>query len=182
MESFSNHFLLSMPHLNDPFFQKSLIYICEHNAEGSMGIIINKPIENDNMVKILEKTGLEKLNPVPGIYLGGPVNMEMGLILHNADYVTKGTVSVSKTVALTSNKQIVLDINSGEGPNEFRFSMGYAGWGEGQLEKEIENGDWLVMPADGKLIFSIPDSEKWSHLMNKLGVQVSDFGGSAGLA
>ena len=182
MKSFSNHFLISMPHMNDPIFSKSLIYMCEHNKDGSMGLIINKPLISENAAEIIQQTGLAKINPTPEIYFGGPVNLEMGLFLHNTSYNIEGTLSVSKSVALTSNKQIVADLKNGNGPEEFRFSFGYAGWEKGQIEREIENGDWLLMPADDNFIFSISNSDKWQKAASQFGIDILDLGGSAGLA
>ena len=182
MKSFSNHFLISMPHMNDPIFSKSLIYICEHNKDGSMGLIINKPMISENTAEIIQQTGLAQINPTPKIYFGGPINLEMGLFLHNTTYDIEGTLSVSKSVLLTSNKQIVIDLINGNGPDVFRFSFGYAGWGKGQIEREIENGDWLLMPADDNFIFSIPNSDKWKKAASKFGIDILDLGGSAGLA
>ena len=168
--------------MNDPIFSKSLIYICEHDKDGSMGLIINKPMISENAADIIQQTGLADINPAPEIYFGGPVNLEMGLILHDAGYNIEGTLSISKSVALTSNKKIVADLKNGDGPDEFRFSFGYAGWGKGQIEREIENGDWLLMPADDKFIFSIPNSDKWQKAASKFGIDILDLGGSAGLA
>ena len=182
MKSFSNHFIISMPHMNDPIFSKSLIYICEHDNDGAMGLIINKPMISENAADIIQQTGLAQIEPLPDIYFGGPVNLEMGLILHDANYNIEGTLTISKSVALSSNKQIVLDLKNGEGPDEFRFSFGYAGWGKGQIEREIENGDWLLMPADDNFIFSIPNTDKWQKAASKFGIDILDLGGSAGLA
>jgi putative transcriptional regulator len=182
MKSFSNHFIISMPHMNDPIFSKSLIYICEHDDDGAMGLIINKPMISENASDIIQQTGLTQIEPPPDIYFGGPVNLEMGLILHDANYNIEGTLTISKSVALTSNKQIVLDLKNGGGPDEFRFSFGYAGWGKGQIEREIENGDWLLMPADDDFIFSIPNTDKWKKAASKFGIDILDLGGSAGLA
>ena len=182
MKSFSNHFIISMPHMNDPIFSKSLIYICEHDNDGAMGLIINKPMISENAADIIQQTGLAQIKPPPDIYFGGPVNLEMGLILHDANYNIEGTLTISKSVALTSNKQIVLDLKNGGGPDEFRFSFGYAGWGKGQIEREIENGDWLLMPADDNFIFSIPNTDKWQKAASKFGIDILDLGGSAGIA
>ena len=102
--------------MNDPIFSKSLIYICEHDKDGSMGLIINKPMISENVAEIIQQTGLAQINPTPEIYFGGPVNLEMGLILHDASYNIEGTLSISKSVALTSNKQIVADLKNGDGP------------------------------------------------------------------
>ena len=182
MKSFCNHFLISMPHMNDPIFTKSLIYVCENNSDGSLGIIINKPIVSENVADIIQQTGLEKIKPSFDIYFGGPVNMQMGMILHEASYKVEGTLNVSSTIALTYNKQIVNDLKTGDGPKQFRFSMGYAGWGSSQLEREIENGDWLLMPSDDDFIFSIPNSDKWQKAASQLGIDILDLGGTAGLA
>ena len=182
MKSFSNHFIISMPHMNDPIFSKSLIYICEHDNDGAMGLIINKPMISENAADIIKQTGLAQIAPPPDIYFGGPVNLEMGLILHDANYNIEGTLTISKSVAITSNKQIVLDLKNGGGPDEFRFSFGYAGWRKGQIEREIENGDWLLMPADDDFIFSIPNTDKWKKAASKFGIDILDLGGSAGLA
>ena len=182
MESFSNHFLISMPHIDDPIFSKSLILLCENNKEGSLGIIINKPMVSNSVAEIVQQTGLEKIKPPLDIYFGGPVNLQMGMVLHNSDYETEGTLHISNNLALTSNKQIIKDLRSGQGPEKLRFSMGYAGWGSGQLEKEIENGDWLLMPADLKIIFSLSDKDKWKTAVANYGIKVSDLGGTTGLA
>ena len=182
MKSFSNHFLISMPHMNDPIFSKSLIYICQHDKEGVMGLIINKPMISDNATEIIQQTGLTLINPTPEIYFGGPVNLEMGLFLHDPTYDIEGTLSVSKSISLTSNKQIVTDLKNGNGPEEYRFSFGYVGWGKGQVEREIENGDWLLMPSDDDFIFSIPNSDKWQKAAFQFGIDILDLGGSAGLA
>ena len=171
-----------MPHMNDPIFSKSLIYICEHDNDGAMGLIINKPMISENAANIIQQTGLAQIQPSPDIYFGGPVNLEMGLILHDANYNIEGTLTISKSVALTSNKQIVLDLKNGGGPDEFRFSFGYAGWGKGQIEREIENGDWLLMPADDDFIFSVPNTDKWKKAASKFGIDILDLGGPAGLA
>ena len=182
MKSFSNHFLISMPHMNDPIFSKSLIYMCQHDKDGAMGLIINKPMNSENIAEIIQQTGLIHINPKPEIYFGGPVNLEIGLFLHDTSYDIEGTLSISKSVSLTSNKQIVVDLKNGNGPDVFRFSFGYAGWGKGQIGKEIENGDWLLMPADNNFIFSIPNSDKWQKAASKFGIDILDLGGPAGLA
>ena len=171
-----------MPHMNDSIFSKSPIYICQHNKDGAMGIIINKPMHSENVAEIIQQTGLTKINPTPEIYFGDPVNLAMGLFLHNTSYEIEGTLTVSKSVALTSNKQIVSDLKNGNGPEKFRFSFGYAGWGEGQVEREIENGDWLLMPSDDKFIFTIPNSDKWEKAASQFGIDILDLGGSAGIA
>ena len=156
--------------------------MCQHDKDGAMGIIINKPMFSENAAEIIQKTGLIQINPPPEIYFGGPINIEMGFFLHDTSYEIKGTLPISKSVLLTSNKQIVSDLKSGKGPEEYCFSFGYAGWGKGQIEREIENGDWLIMPADDDFIFSISNSEKWQKAASQFGIDILDLGGSAGLA
>ena len=168
--------------MNDPIFSKSLIYICEHNQDGAMGLIINKPMISENAADIIQQTGLAQIKPPPDIYFGGPVNLEMGLILHDANYNIEGTLTISNSIALTSNKQIIADLKNGDGPGEFHFLFGYTGWGKGQIEREIENGDWLLMPADDKFIFSIPSFDKWQKSASKFGIDILDLGGPPGLA
>ena len=136
----------------------------------------------ENIDEIIQQTELGQINPTPEVYFGGPVNLEMGLFLHDNSYEIEGTLSVSKSIALTSNKQIVADLKNGNGPDEFRFSFGYAGWGKGQVEREIENGDWLLMPSDDNFIFTIPNSDKWQKAASTLGIDILYLGGSAGLA
>ena len=168
--------------MNDPLFTKSLIYMCENNPEGSLGLIINKPMVSQNAADILQKIGLEVIQPAPEVYFGGPVNIEMGLILHDTDYEIEGTLTVSNAISLTANKQILCDLKTGTGPAQYRFSMGYAGWGQGQLEREIKNGDWLLIPADRDFIFSVPDSDKWQAAATQFGIDIANLGGSAGIA
>ncbi len=156
--------------------------MCQHDENGAMGIIINKPMHAENVDEIIQQTELGQINPTPEVYFGGPVNLEMGLFLHDTSYEIEGTLSVSKSIALTSNKQIVADLKNGNGPDEFRFSFGYAGWGKGQVEREIENGDWLLMPSDDNFIFTIPNSDKWQKAASQFGIDILDLGGSAGLA
>ena len=181
MESFSNHFLISMPNMNDPIFSKSLIYLCQHDIDGAMGVIINKPMVKENASEIIQKTGLDIIKPMPKIYFGGPINLDVGLFLHDKSYKIKGTQSISKSVSLTSNKQIMTDLKKGLGPQEYCFTFGYSGWGKGQIEKEIENGDWLLMPSDDNFIFSISNSDKWKKAASKFGIDILDLGGLAGL-
>ena len=182
MDSFSNHFLISMPHLDDTVFSKSLIYLCQHDSKGAMGIIINKPMFTEDATEIISKIGLKHITPNIEIYFGGPVNIEMGLFLHDQSYNIDGTITISQSISLTTNRQIVTDINKGNGPNDYRFSLGYAGWGRGQIEKEIENGDWLLIPSDDDFIFSISNIDKWQMAATQFGIKISDMGGSAGIA
>ena len=186
MKNLSNHFLVSMPHVNDPVFKESLIYVCSHDKSGAMGLIINKSISdlqlNQEIDLILTQTKLNKMKPKPNVYFGGPVDMNMGIILHPLDYATKKTIKISSDIGVTSDSKILNDIVKGSGPSIYRFSIGYAGWSDGQLENEFENGDWLIVPSDSEMIFAMPDNQKWNYIKNKLGINVSDLSGNSGFA
>ena len=175
-----------MPHVNDPIFKKSLIYICSHDKNGAMGLIINKPISDIKLKKeaeeILKETQLHQINPKPDIYFGGPVDLNMGIILHPLDYMTKKTIKISNHVGVTSDSKILKDIQLGNGPSMFRLSIGYAGWSNGQLEDEFENGDWLIAPSNSDIIFEIPDEQKWSYINNRLGININQISGHGGFA
>ena len=183
MEKFTNNFLLSMPHLKDSIFNKSLIYVCNHNKSGAMGVIINKPISENNTENILKETGLEQLKPKIEIYFGGPVDIEVGIFLHDEKYKTDGTINISKSISLSSDKKIISDIKNGNGPCKFKFVLGYAGWSAGQLEKEIENGDWLLVPSNDKIIFNIPYEKMIEQLKSVIDIDINNFsGGLSGLS
>ena len=183
MENFSNNFLLSMPHLRGSIFNESLIYICNHNNSGAMGIIINKLISEKNANNILKETGLEQLKPKLKIYLGGPVDVEVGMFLHDEKYKIKGTLNISQSISLTSNIKILNDIKNGNGPDKFKFALGYAGWDKGQLEREIENGDWLLIPSNDDLIFNTPPSEILEKIKSTINIDINNFsGGLSGLS
>ena len=172
-----------MPHLNDSIFGESLIYICNHNDSGTMGVIINKLISSKNIENILKETGLEQLKPKLKIYFGGPVDMGIGMFLHDEKYKTKGTMNVSKSISLSSNINIVDDIKNGNGPKKFKFTLGYAGWDKGQLEKEIENGDWLLVPSNDDLIFNTPSTKILDRIQSLIDIDINNFsGGLSGLS
>jgi len=183
MENFSNNFLLSMPHLKDSIFNKSLIYICNHNNAGSMGIIINKLIPEKNIENILKEIGLEQLKPKPQIYFGGPVDIKTGMFLHDKNYKTKGTINISKSISLSSHIDMLNDIKNGNGPNKFKFALGYAGWDKEQLEKEIENGDWLLVPSNVDLIFNTSPSDILEKIKTTINFDINNLsGGLSGLS
>jgi len=181
MENFSNNFLISMPHLNDSIFNKSLIYVCEHNKLGAMGLIINKPMSPENIQNILIEIGLEQLKPSVEVYFGGPVQVETGMILHDNKYQTNDTINISKSISLSSNINIINDIKNGAGPNEYKLTLGYAGWDAGQLEDEIQNGDWLMIPSEYDLIFNTPASEIFAKIKSLINVE-NLSGGQSGLS
>ncbi len=185
MDSMRNHFLISMPHMTDGFFEKAVIYICDHDPQGSMGLVINRPLPSAKAAVILQALGLgsgEGPGSIKDIYYGGPVQPSVGFVLHTPDYEVEGTLPISNEVSLTTNSDIMNDIEAGTGPERYRFTMGYAGWGSDQLEREIANGDWLIIPASGEFIFEKADRAKWSEAARKFGIEISQFSGFGGEA
>lgn len=180
--NFTNHFIISMPHMTDPFFSRSIVYLCEHTDEGAMGLIINKNLPDDRNQEILKQTQLWKADHQPNIYMGGPVQMNRGLVLHDANYKNEETQTISKHLLLTTNKIIVDDLIKGDGPEKFRIMFGYAGWSPGQLEREYENGDWLILPASSDFIFNTPDENKWKSAAGSFGIDVLNISGKPGFS
>ena len=176
MASMKGHILISMPHLTDPYFSRSLVFICEHDENGAMGLIVNKSFD-DEVVKEVFPTLIindEAINEVISpMYFGGPVSLEQGFILHSSDYVNSDTLEVTEDFSLTSNSAVIDAIQEGEGPRFFKMMLGYAGWGEGQLEREIENGDWLFQEVTLEFIFTGNDSEKWISATQSFGIEMA---------
>ena len=176
--------LISMPSLEDERFYKTVIYICAHSSEGTMGIIINKKIDYDLYPDLLEQLGIDK--PLSGkklyIRYGGPVETGRGFVLHSDEVIQKETLSIGKGVALTSNVEFFEDLSKGKGPENSIFALGYAGWGAGQIEKEILANSWMTLSADSKFLFDDEVSNKWSKAYNLLGIdpnKLSQFSGRA---
>jgi len=170
------HILISMPHLTDPYFGRSLVFICDHDKNGAMGLIVNKSFD-DQVVKEVFPTLIindEAINEVISpMYFGGPVALEQGFILHSSDYVNPDTLPVTDDFSLTSNSAVIDAIQEGQGPRQFKMMLGYAGWGAGQLEREIENGDWLFQEVTPDFIFTGNDSEKWISTTHSFGIEIA---------
>jgi putative transcriptional regulator len=179
-KNLQDHFLVTMPSFSESVFDKGIIYICEHNTDGAMGIMINKPIPN--IETLLSQLDIKDLTPKPSVYLGGPVDINKGFVIHEKGYKTKGTQIVSNKISLTSNLDIINDILEGKGPNNYRFALGYSGWGPGQLEEELKRGDWLVLPAHKQIMFGTPDDMMWSKACKKLGIDLNNLAGPAGIS
>ena len=180
VKDLKNHFLVAMPSITDPIFKKSLILICDDNKDGTMGLIINKPINSDNMLLMQNEDSLYLKNSK--IYFGGPVNMDIGFVLHEPGYFTEETLNISKNLCLTSNDKVINDIKKNNGPDNFLFTLGYSGWDKNQLNDEIRNGDWLIVPADTQSIFRKNDTEKWSTYSSLVGFDLNDLNGQSGKA
>lgn len=180
-----NHFLIAMPRLDDVNFTQSVTYICEHNIEGAMGITINRP--SDVLLQdILEQIQIKANRPEVGhqaIFNGGPVQTDRGFILHSkTDQKWDATLEITDDLQLTSSKDILIAIANDEGPEQSLITLGYAGWGEGQLEKEIANNFWLSCQADSNIIFNTPIDKRWESAASLLGIDLQLLSNDAGHA
>ncbi|MGD9355953.1 MAG: YqgE/AlgH family protein [Chromatiales bacterium] len=175
LTNLTNHFLIAMPGLQDPNFEKSVTYICEHSEDGAMGIVINNPLSIP-VSEILEQLDIdEKASGIPDnpIYLGGPVNGERGFVLHDNDTEWDSTLRVKNGISVTTSRDILVSIASGTGPERSLIALGYAGWGSGQLEQELADNAWLAVPADEAIIFDLPPEERWNAAAAELGIDLA---------
>ena len=147
--------IVSMPSLEDERFFKTVIYICAHSKEGSMGIIINKKIDYDLYPDLLEQLGSDKPLDKKKLFVryGGPVESGRGFVLHSDDMVRQETINIDKGVALTSTVDFFEDLAKGKGPKNSILALGYAGWGPGQLESDIMQNSWMSLSVDTSFLF-----------------------------
>jgi putative transcriptional regulator len=181
----TNHFLIAMPNLADPNFFHTVTYLCEHNEEGAMGLVVNRPLDLQ-FHELLEHLELEAVDPEVGqltIYQGGPVETERGFVLHSNDGDEwDASIQVSDKMVVTMSQDIIEAIALGEGPSKYLITLGYAGWGNGQLEEELANNAWLNGPAESSIIFDLPAEQRWSAAAAHLGVELSRLSNDVGHA
>lgn len=180
----TNHFLIAMPQLDDPNFARTVTYVCAHNEDGAMGIVINRPLELE-LGEVLEQLQLETADPhinaLP-VYQGGPVHRDRGFVIHRpaADYGS--TIKVTEDIAVSTSREILAAISRGEGPTDSLIALGYAGWSPGQLEQEIQQNAWLSGPATLEVLFHAPAARRWAEAAALLGVNLSLISGDVGHA
>jgi len=180
----SNQFLIAMPNLLDPNFFHSVTYICEHNAQGAMGIVINQPVDM-TVAELAEHVGEPPMPHEQGrrsVYRGGPVESERGFVLHSPVGQWESTLPVADGLGVTTSSDIIHAMAEGRGPEKSLVALGYAGWGAGQLEAEIRENAWLNGPADHAIIFDIPAEERWTAAAALIGVDINQLSGDAGHA
>ncbi len=173
MNSLQNHFLIAMPSMKDPFFERSVTYICEHNEEGAMGIVINQPA-GMNLAELLHHADAEatvdKSKAEQIVLAGGPVNQDRGFILHSTQPGWSASLALTSEIMVTTSKDILSVLGNDKGPAKALVALGYAGWTPGQLEQEMQDDSWLVVEADTDILFDVPVSERWEMAVRKLGI------------
>jgi putative transcriptional regulator len=185
----AQHYLVAMPSLTDPNFGGAVIYVAEHTPKGAMGLVVNRPSDmsvSDLLSRIdldASKVRDQKASGSDSVYLGGPVNTDRGFVLHEPAGKWSSTLLLSDTLGLTSSRDILEACAQGQGPKRMFVSLGYAGWGEGQLDQELAANAWLTVPAhDLSLVFDVPAEQRFAYAFSLLGVDPIHFMGAAGHA
>ena len=167
--------LLAMPSMKDPRFHNAVIYMCSHDEQGAMGLVINHVVPGMDFKDILKELPIEseiEIDPaalsIP-IMLGGPVDTGRGFLLHSSDFSDAQTIIVDQDFSVTATLDAIRAVAAGEGPDKKLFILGYAGWSAGQLDEEIQGNSWLVADAEPALIFNAPNGEKWHKAVSGLG-------------
>jgi putative transcriptional regulator len=184
----ANHFLIAMPSMLDPIFGGTVIYICEHNASGALGVIINKPTDM-TMAVLFERIDLEleiMANRAPmtdkPVMFGGPVQVERGFVLHSPPGPYSSMMKVTDEIALTTSKDVLEAAAVGDGPRRMLVTLGCSGWSAGQLEQEIGSNGWLTVAADPSIIFDLPIEQRFAAAIKLLGIDPMMLAGDAGHA
>jgi putative transcriptional regulator len=165
--SLTGQLLIAAPTMGDPRFTHTVILMVKHDSEGALGIVINRPVSEQSIASLLEGTG-EDVSGIEGklrVFYGGPVQPDLGFVVHSAEYRRQETIDIDGRVAMTASRQILRDIGQHRGPQKTLFALGYAGWGPGQLEGEIARRDWFTTPEEPKLIFDDDRESLWDDAM-----------------
>ena len=185
IQSLVGKLLIAMPALGDPRFQRTVIYVCAHSAQGAMGLIVNRPRPEVRFPALLESLGIppgDKLRDIR-VHFGGPVEPQRGFVLHSDDVRSpQGTLEIAGGVAMTATRDMLEQIARGEGPRAGMLALGYAGWGPGQLEGELTRNDWLTGPARDDIVFGRADEFKWAAALRLIGVNPQGLSSQGGRA
>ncbi|MAQ84426.1 YqgE/AlgH family protein [Psychromarinibacter halotolerans] len=177
--------LIAMPGMGDPRFEKSVVFMCAHSDDGSMGLIVNKPAPGVAMDDLLEQLDIPRgaASEGVGVYFGGPVEHGRGFVLHSGDYATESsTLHVDDRFGMTATLDILQDMASGGGPQKRILALGYSGWGPGQLEDEIQQNGWLTCDATPEIVFAADNDGKWAAALASLGIDPLSLSAEAGHA
>ena len=183
-QTLANQLLIAMPNMRDPNFERTVTLLCQHDENGSLGVVINRRIDDFSLADVLEHLNLEPAGGLPGgpVFSGGPVHPELGMVLHDYSQPWQSTMRVGDTLGLTTSLDIMQAMSRGAGPDRSLMLLGYAGWGSGQLEHELQENAWLCAPADPRIIFETPIEERWSKAAAQLGIDLMTISTDSGHA
>jgi putative transcriptional regulator len=209
MDSLQNQFLIAMPSLGDGYFNKTVTYICEHNDEGAMGLIINMPVNITlfDLLKQIEENDKEQANEDKStleaettptleenislsldhsleqlVLSGGPISQNRGFVLHRTQPGWNSSLALNDDIMITTSKDILLALGTNKAPEQFMVTLGYAGWGPGQLETELQANSWLTIDADSDILFNTPIEQRWKKATEKLGIDIAHLSSDIGHA
>lgn len=187
----TEHFLIAMPHLQDPFFKRSVVYICEHSEEGAMGLIINKPVKNLTVAQLLKQINIlprsslsEKAADliITPVLSGGPLAKEQGFVLHSAERHFATSIPVSQDKMITTSRDILTTLGTPQQPSSLLVTLGYCSWDKYQLEKELKENVWLTAPASDHILFDSSIDERWRTAASDIGIDMCNIVSEAGHA
>lgn len=179
----SNQFLMAMPGMVDGEFAGTVIYLCEHTSKGALGLVINRPTDL-SVAGLLEKIDLKLEIALPqnaSVYFGGPVHTDRGFVLHSPAGSFSSSIQLGQ-LALTTSRDVLQAVADGNGPEKMLVTLGYSGWGAGQLENEIAQNAWLTVPANADVIFATPPEDRYAAALKLLGIDPAMLSGVAGHA
>ncbi|MDR3434783.1 MAG: YqgE/AlgH family protein [Rouxiella aceris] len=183
-----HHFLIAMPGLEEPLFKRSVVYVCEHNEDGAMGLVINKLVDDFTVKNVLDKLDI---NPTPRdpainldrpVFSGGPLADDRGFILHTPRSGFGSSIQISEQTMITTSKDVLETLGTPDQPKDVLVALGYAAWEQGQLEKELLNNSWLTIEANSDIIFRTPIAQRWREAAKMIGIEVSQLATHAGHA
>ncbi|TAL63996.1 MAG: YqgE/AlgH family protein [Legionella sp.] len=184
ISSLANHLLVAMPSLNDPNFERTVIYVCEHHVQGSVGLIINRPMQFPLSI-VFEQLKIEPIkveqNSLPLLF-GGPIQPERGFVIHKQMGEWRSSLHLQDGVTVTTSNDIIRAIAQDAGPKDVLVTLGYAGWVEDQLEKEVMDNFWLVCPYDPAILYEVPFADRWEYAGLTLGVKMNQLSSNFGHA
>lgn len=189
--SLRGQFLVAMPNMGDQRFDKSVIYLCAHSADGAMGFMVNRSLQRPNLPSFLAQLGIiedDEVDTLPddivqqSLYSGGPVEPGRGFVLHSPDFHSATTLKVDDDISLTATLEVLRAIATGGGPSRSNIMLGYAGWASGQLEEEIVANGWLTAPGNAELLFDDDQDSKYERVLRLMGVDPLLLFGDAGHA
>jgi len=181
-----NHFLIAMPELRDPNFDRTVTLICQHDANGALGVVINRPLDHLTLKDVFDQLDLSTLTSESTakspVYYGGPVQQELGLVLHEGVGDWGSTLVIGDNLGLTSSRDVLESLSRSDGPSHSLMTLGYAGWGKGQLEQEMQENAWLSVEADCEILFSVPAQQRWTAAASKIGIDMNQLAPGVGHA
>jgi putative transcriptional regulator len=180
----TQHFLIAMPAMTDPHFAKTLTFICEHNEQGALGVVVNRPIDMTlhALLQQIEIVPLSESARAVPVHYGGPVQIDRGFVLHAPTGAWQSTLKVGEMLGLTTSRDILQAVARGDGPPQLLVMLGYAGWAPGQLEHELAQNAWLTVAADPHILFETPAEQRYEAGLKLLGIDLSMLSDDAGHA